>query len=110
MGGHGYSAYNGVSSLLADWGVMTTGGGMLFLSWWFGANAYPTGDNIVMAQQTARMLVKVLQSVHRGRSVAGSMAYLAKLANIRSFSLRGADKVGTTSSPLLCWNNCCRWT
>ena len=36
-GGHAYSSYNAIASLIADWGVMTTGG----------------GDNFPLAQQCA---------------------------------------------------------
>jgi len=36
-GGHAFSSYNSISSIIGDWGVMTTGG----------------GDNFVLAQQTA---------------------------------------------------------
>ncbi|KAI8075645.1 acyl-CoA dehydrogenase/oxidase [Thamnidium elegans] len=40
-GGHAYSAYNALGSLIADWGVMTTGG----------------GDNVVLLQQATRYLI-----------------------------------------------------
>lgn len=40
-GGHAYSAYNGIGQIIGDWGVMTTGG----------------GDNVVLLQQTARILI-----------------------------------------------------
>lgn len=40
-GGHAYSSYNGLGSLIGDWGVMTTGG----------------GDNVVLLQQTTRYLL-----------------------------------------------------
>jgi acyl-CoA oxidase len=45
MGGHAYSAYNAIPSIIADWGVMTTGG----------------GDNVVLAQQHARYLLSLFQ-------------------------------------------------
>ncbi|KAG2217625.1 hypothetical protein INT45_008078 [Circinella minor] len=44
-GGHAYSAYNGIGQIIGDWGVMTTGG----------------GDNVVLLQQTARILVYRLE-------------------------------------------------
>ncbi|KAG0175299.1 fatty-acyl coenzyme A oxidase [Apophysomyces sp. BC1015] len=40
-GGHAYSSYNGISNIIADWGVMTTGG----------------GDNVVVLQQAAKLLL-----------------------------------------------------
>ncbi|KAI9475460.1 MAG: acyl-CoA dehydrogenase/oxidase [Benjaminiella poitrasii] len=40
-GGHAYSAYNALGNLIADFGVMTTGG----------------GDNVVLLQQAARYLL-----------------------------------------------------
>ncbi|KAI8145016.1 acyl-CoA dehydrogenase/oxidase [Fennellomyces sp. T-0311] len=44
-GGHAYSAYNGLGQIIGDWGVMTTGG----------------GDNVVLLQQTARILLHRLE-------------------------------------------------
>lgn len=44
-GGHAYSAYNAIGSLIDDWGVLTTGG----------------GDNVVMLQQTTRILLHRLE-------------------------------------------------
>lgn len=43
-GGHAYSAYNGISQIINDWGVMTTG----------------AGDNVVLLQQAARIYVRQL--------------------------------------------------
>lgn len=40
-GGHAYSTYNALGSIIADWGVMTTGG----------------GDNVVLLQQATRYLL-----------------------------------------------------
>lgn len=40
-GGHAYSAYNAIGRIIGDWGVMTTG----------------AGDNVVLLQQTARILL-----------------------------------------------------
>ncbi|KAL0084990.1 hypothetical protein J3Q64DRAFT_1809703 [Phycomyces blakesleeanus] len=40
-GGHAYSSYNAIGSIIGDWGVMTTGG----------------GDNVVLLQQAARHLL-----------------------------------------------------
>lgn len=44
-GGHAYSAYNAIGQLIDDWGVLTTGG----------------GDNVVMLQQTAKILIHQLK-------------------------------------------------
>ncbi|KAI7853703.1 acyl-CoA dehydrogenase/oxidase [Circinella umbellata] len=43
-GGHAYSAYNNIGQIIDDWGVLTTGG----------------GDNVVMLQQTAKILLHLL--------------------------------------------------
>jgi acyl-CoA oxidase len=43
-GGHAYSAYNGLSGIIGDWGVITTGG----------------GDNVVLLQQCTRYLLHLL--------------------------------------------------
>jgi acyl-CoA oxidase len=56
LGGHGYSAYNAVSGLIADWGVITTGG----------------GDNMVLAQQCARYLLGALQKAVGGKKNIGN--------------------------------------
>lgn len=44
-GGHAYSAYNNIGQIIDDWGVTTTGG----------------GDNVVLMQQTAKILIQQLQ-------------------------------------------------
>ncbi|ORZ14680.1 hypothetical protein BCR42DRAFT_461358 [Absidia repens] len=44
-GGHAYSAYNAIGHITNDWGVMTTGG----------------GDNVVLLQQAARLLLYRLE-------------------------------------------------
>lgn len=66
IGGHGYSAYNAIAGLLADWGVITTGG----------------GDNIVLAQQSARYLVTSLQRALSGKSLSGSIDYMTNATNL----------------------------
>jgi len=67
MGGHGFSAYNAIAGLQADFAVMTQGG----------------GDNVVLAQQTARYLLKSIRSVGRGKKKArGSTQYLEKLSEL----------------------------
>eukprot|EP01119_Soliformovum_irregulare_P009285 TRINITY_DN2251_c1_g1_i2.p1 TRINITY_DN2251_c1_g1~~TRINITY_DN2251_c1_g1_i2.p1 ORF type:complete len:515 (+),score=161.51 TRINITY_DN2251_c1_g1_i2:85-1545(+) len=62
MGGHAYSQYSGIPRLIGDFGVMTTGG----------------GDNIVLAQQTARYLVKTFERIMAGKSFdqESSVSYL----------------------------------
>ncbi|KAJ3193821.1 acyl-Coenzyme A oxidase [Irineochytrium annulatum] len=62
VGGHAYSAYNGIAGIIADWGVMTTGG----------------GDNTPMAQQCARYVLFCLGVGLEGGEVKGSGAYLGK--------------------------------
>lgn len=44
-GGHAYSSYNAIGSIIGDWGVMTTGG----------------GDNVVLLQQATRYLLYRLE-------------------------------------------------
>lgn len=61
LGGQGYSAYSGLASLLADFGVMCT---------W-------EGDNTVLAQQTARYLLGAVTKARKGERVDGFTAYLA---------------------------------
>jgi acyl-CoA oxidase len=60
LGGHGYSEYSAIPSLLGDFGVLTTGG----------------GDNVVLAQQTARYLVGCYKRAHLGKKIVGSADYL----------------------------------
>jgi alkylation response protein AidB-like acyl-CoA dehydrogenase len=50
LGGHAYSAYTGISTLIEDFGVSTTGG----------------GDNIVMAQQHVKLLLSYLLKPKKG--------------------------------------------
>ncbi|CAO3599075.1 unnamed protein product [Absidia cylindrospora] len=50
-GGHAYSAYNAIGHIMNDWGVFTTGG----------------GDNVVMLQQTTRILrQRLVQQLDKG--------------------------------------------
>ncbi|KAL7748871.1 hypothetical protein RI367_005784 [Sorochytrium milnesiophthora] len=66
MGGHAYSSYNAIPSLIGDFGVMTTGG----------------GDNFVLAQQTTRYLLSCLRrAVQKKETFAAdsSVAYLNRL-------------------------------
>jgi len=61
LGGHGFSSYSSLPRLIGDFAVMTTGG----------------GDNIVLAQQTARYLVKALQAAMSGKESLGpSVTYI----------------------------------
>lgn len=62
MGGHAFSIYNSVASIISDYGVMTTGG----------------GDNYVLTQQTARYLLSSLKDAMRGKRIPEdtSVAYL----------------------------------
>lgn len=63
-GGSGYSAYNGLASLLSDFSVMVTF----------------EGDNTVMALQTANYLMRSVEALTSGQTLAGSVAYLSKVA------------------------------
>ncbi|PRP84162.1 hypothetical protein PROFUN_04153 [Planoprotostelium fungivorum] len=62
MGGHAYSSYNAVGGLIADFGVITAGG----------------GDNTVLAQQTARYLFSGLKRSQQKKSLAESIKYLER--------------------------------
>jgi acyl-CoA oxidase len=62
MGGHAYHQFNAIPGLIADYGVLTTGG----------------GDNTPLAQQTARYLISSLQRVTQGKKIKGSVMYLAR--------------------------------
>lgn len=62
LGGHGYSAYNAVAGHLADYGVITTGG----------------GDNTILAQQCARYLLSSLQRARQGKALLDSVQYFGK--------------------------------
>ncbi|KAL6048645.1 fatty-acyl coenzyme A oxidase [Balamuthia mandrillaris] len=66
MGGHGYSAYNAIAGQIADFGVITTGG----------------GDNIVLAQQCARYLLSSLKRAYQGKELTGSVLYFTQLETI----------------------------
>ncbi|KAJ3416593.1 acyl-Coenzyme A oxidase [Chytridiales sp. JEL 0842] len=68
-GGHAYSAYNSIAGIIADWGVMTTGG----------------GDNYPMSIQCARYVVGCVTESLRSREgepLLGSGAYLMKAQDI----------------------------
>ncbi|GAB5592024.1 hypothetical protein Unana1_06924 [Umbelopsis nana] len=65
MGGHGYSAFSGLSDLFASY---------------IPSNTYE-GDNWILTQQVARFLVKELGRVASGKQVFASTQYLARLAS-----------------------------
>jgi len=64
MGGHGFSAYNAIAGLQADYAVTTQGG----------------GDNVVLAQQTARFLCSCVKRGLQGKTLAPSVQHLADMA------------------------------
>jgi len=67
LGGHGYSSYAGISQIFSDYAVMCT---------W-------EGDNTVMAQQTARYLIKSLRRFLSGKLKFGpSVQYLVNLPTL----------------------------
>eukprot|EP01098_Paradermamoeba_levis_P015897 TRINITY_DN8331_c0_g1_i1.p1 TRINITY_DN8331_c0_g1~~TRINITY_DN8331_c0_g1_i1.p1 ORF type:complete len:629 (+),score=175.69 TRINITY_DN8331_c0_g1_i1:278-1888(+) len=74
-GGNGYSAYAGFASELADYAVMCT---------W-------EGDNTVMAQQSARYLIKSWKKSRRGKKVPGSLGYLEEANQIQSLQCQAAS-------------------
>eukprot|EP00003_Mantamonas_plastica_P003371 TRINITY_DN1268_c0_g3_i4.p1 TRINITY_DN1268_c0_g3~~TRINITY_DN1268_c0_g3_i4.p1 ORF type:complete len:415 (+),score=173.65 TRINITY_DN1268_c0_g3_i4:144-1388(+) len=59
-GGHGYSAYAELASILNDFAVQCT---------W-------EGDNTVICQQSAKSVMKMMQKAMAGTEMAGSVAYL----------------------------------
>eukprot|EP01117_Protostelium_nocturnum_P015018 TRINITY_DN5781_c0_g1_i1.p1 TRINITY_DN5781_c0_g1~~TRINITY_DN5781_c0_g1_i1.p1 ORF type:complete len:689 (-),score=239.46 TRINITY_DN5781_c0_g1_i1:30-2057(-) len=77
LGGHAYSAYNAIGGQIADFGVMTAGG----------------GDNTVLAQQTARYLVSGMKKVQQRKSLAKSLKYLNKLSeeHQKDFDISNAE-------------------
>lgn len=64
-GGSGYSSYNGLSSLLADFSVIVTF----------------EGDNTVMALQTANYLIRSVEALASGQKLAGSVQYLERVSS-----------------------------
>jgi len=82
LGGHGFSVYSGIPALMADYGVLTTGG----------------GDNIVMAQQNARYLMKVYRDATVGKKKLGdSVAYFSGFQDV----LKQGKSKATTMEDLL---------
>lgn len=67
-GGSGYSSYNGLSSLLADFSVIVTF----------------EGDNTVMALQTANYLLRSVEMLKNAQKLAGSVQYLERVSNNRT--------------------------
>lgn len=80
MGGHAYSAYNALSGMIGDWGVITTGG----------------GDNIVLAQQGASQIIGSMRKALKGKPLFGSVKYLEKWGDFMGESSLG-DNVSTPS-------------
>jgi len=76
LGGHGYSAYSGLPSLLSDFAVMCT---------W-------EGDNTVLAQQTAKHLVKSVKHSVGGKPLGGFEKYLSNISEVlESKQLKSKD-------------------
>ncbi|TMW65984.1 hypothetical protein Poli38472_003749 [Pythium oligandrum] len=59
-GGNGYSAYNALPALLADFSVIVTF----------------EGDNTVMAQQTGSYVLKAVDAMKNGQKLSGAVRYL----------------------------------
>lgn len=87
-GGLGYSSYSGFPSMLADFAVNCT---------W-------EGDNTVMAQQTARYLVKSLQSAMEGKSLKGSVEYLCEAPIILSSKWTSKNDLSASSCQKQAYN------
>ncbi|KAF7732469.1 hypothetical protein EC973_003214 [Apophysomyces ossiformis] len=68
MGGHGFSAFSGLSQLFADF---------------VPSNTYE-GDNYVLAQQVARFLLKQLQNVTQGKRITSVTAEYLELLKLGS--------------------------
>ncbi|PRP88722.1 acyl-coenzyme A oxidase I [Planoprotostelium fungivorum] len=68
LGGHGYSSYAGISPLLAD----------------FAVNCSWEGDNTVLAQQTAKFLIKSLRKVASGKKMNGFESYMNEARSVGS--------------------------
>jgi acyl-CoA oxidase len=83
MGGHGYSSYSGLPTLISDFAVNQT---------W-------EGDNTVMALQTAQYLIKSLTSVMEGKRLVGSASYLERIPAILQQSALRANSVEDFSEP-----------
>ncbi|CAO3664028.1 unnamed protein product [Umbelopsis ramanniana] len=80
MGGHGYSAFSGLSDLFASY---------------IPSNTYE-GDNWILTQQVARFLVKELGRLASGKEVSASTSYLARLASgdtTSSFRISKAEQL-----------------
>jgi acyl-CoA oxidase len=66
LGGHGYSSYSAIGDIANDF--------LVNCSW--------EGDNTVLSQQTARYLLKALQSVMMSKPLGPSVGYLSELPNL----------------------------
>jgi len=70
MGGHAYSAYNALGTIITNYWVLTTGG----------------GDNVVLAQQSSRYLLSAFQRAQSNKSLGKSVQYFANLKAISALN------------------------
>ena len=78
MGGAGYSAWSGLPSIIETFSPVITF----------------EGDNTVMAQQSARYLMKLYQKVKQGETVSGPegiFSYLNKLGSLESMKCKATN-------------------
>ncbi|KAJ3342254.1 Peroxisomal acyl-coenzyme A oxidase 1 [Entophlyctis luteolus] len=87
-GGHAYSAYNAIAGHIADWGVLTTGG----------------GDNFVLIQQLARYVLSRTRAALNDHAepsdvCVGSASFLNRSKRILSsaFKMPSIDGTGSLS-------------
>lgn len=82
LGGHAYSAYSNIPSLIGDYGVLTTGG----------------GDNYVLAQQCTKFLLKNMEAAMKGKEVGQSVSYFKDYKSLINFKI---DKPSIESCHLI---------
>lgn len=77
LGGHGYSAYNGLANMFSDFAVHCT---------W-------EGDNTILALQSGRFLVQAYVDAVKGKPMSEALTYLANGAREANLSAKasGAD-------------------
>eukprot|EP01130_Rhizamoeba_saxonica_P016042 TRINITY_DN7336_c0_g1_i1.p1 TRINITY_DN7336_c0_g1~~TRINITY_DN7336_c0_g1_i1.p1 ORF type:complete len:719 (+),score=148.75 TRINITY_DN7336_c0_g1_i1:30-2159(+) len=74
LGGHGFSTYSGLPTVLQDWAVNCT---------W-------EGDNTVLAQQTARFLVSSFSKICKGQKLSGFISYLNNYTEVLNHRFTGS--------------------
>lgn len=77
MGGHAYSSYSGIPSLIGDYGVLTTGG----------------GDNYVLAQQSTRYLIKVYQDACHNKTLSEFVNYFTNYKTLLEYECKNMHSI-----------------